>query len=95
MLAGRLATATAMPPCCWSPTGLRATEVVTLRWDDIDLAHGRLHVRRLKGGSESLHPLSGRRTTLPETFKSAVFIQKLTYAKGVRQKNLWANDRAI
>ena len=40
--------------------GLRAAELVTLRWDAIDFAHGRLHVRRLKGGSESVHPLSGR-----------------------------------
>jgi integrase len=40
--------------------GLRAAELVTLRWDAIDFAHGRVHVRRLKGGSESVHPLSGR-----------------------------------
>ena len=40
--------------------GLRAAELVTLRWDAIDFAHGRLHVRRAKGGSESVHPLSGR-----------------------------------
>ena len=40
--------------------GLRAAELVTLRWDTIDFAHGRLHVRRLKAGSESVHPLSGR-----------------------------------
>ena len=39
---------------------LRAAELVTLRWDSIDFAHGRLHVRRLKAGSESVHPLSGR-----------------------------------
>jgi type 1 fimbriae regulatory protein FimB/type 1 fimbriae regulatory protein FimE len=39
---------------------LRAGEVVTLRWDAIDFAHGRLHVSRLKGSSESVHPLSGR-----------------------------------
>ena len=26
--------------------GLRASEVVVLRWDDIDLTTGRLHVRR-------------------------------------------------
>ena len=37
--------------------GLRAAELVTLRWDAIDFAHGRLHVRRLKGGSELVHPL--------------------------------------
>jgi site-specific recombinase XerC len=28
--------------------GLRASELVVLRWDDIDLAIGRLHVRRAK-----------------------------------------------
>ena len=51
-----------MPPWCWSPTGTGCgqPELVTLRWDAIDFAHGRLHVRRLKGGSESVHPLSGR-----------------------------------
>ena len=40
--------------------GLRAGELVTLRWDTIDFAHGRLHASRLKGSSESVHPLSGR-----------------------------------
>jgi integrase len=40
--------------------GLRAGELVTLRWDAIDFAHGHLHVGRLKGSSESVHPLSGR-----------------------------------
>jgi integrase len=40
--------------------GLRAAELVTLHWDSVDFTHGRLHVRRIKGGSESVHPLSGR-----------------------------------
>jgi len=40
--------------------GLRAAELVTLRWDAIDFAHGRVHVYRVKSGSESVHPLSGR-----------------------------------
>src|SRR5262245_37325677 len=40
--------------------GLRVAELVWLRWDSVDFAHGRLHVRRAKGGSESVHPLSGR-----------------------------------
>src|SRR5215469_16309156 len=34
--------------------GLRASELVTLRWDDIDLATGRLHVRRAKSGDASV-----------------------------------------
>jgi len=33
--------------------GLRAAELVTLRWDAIDFAHGRVHVYRVKSGSES------------------------------------------
>ena len=40
--------------------GLRVAELVTLRWDAIDFAHGRLHVNRAKAGSPSVHPLSGR-----------------------------------
>src|SRR6516162_5070747 len=40
--------------------GLRSAELVTLRWDAVDFAHGRVHVYRVKSGSESVHPLSGR-----------------------------------
>jgi integrase len=40
--------------------GLRASELVTLRWDDVDLATGRLHVRRAKSGDASVHPISAR-----------------------------------
>ena len=40
--------------------GLRSAELVTLRWDAVDFAHGRVHVYRVKGGSELVHPLSGR-----------------------------------
>jgi integrase len=40
--------------------GLRAAELVTLRWDSVDFAHGRLHVNRAKNGSPSVHPLTGR-----------------------------------
>jgi type 1 fimbriae regulatory protein FimB/type 1 fimbriae regulatory protein FimE len=40
--------------------GLRASEACTLHWADVDLEHGKLHVRRLKNGDPSVHPLSGR-----------------------------------
>ena len=40
--------------------GLRASELVGLRWDDLDLAHGRLHVRRSKGGETAVHPIGGK-----------------------------------
>jgi integrase len=31
----------------------------SLKWAQIDLRHGRLHVNRAKGGIESVHPLHG------------------------------------
>jgi integrase len=40
--------------------GLRAAELVTLRWDAVDFNHGRMHVNRAKNGSSSVHPLTGR-----------------------------------
>src|SRR3954470_18668943 len=39
--------------------GLRASELCSLRWAQIDLRHGRLHVNRAKGGQESVHPIHG------------------------------------
>src|SRR5262249_50803402 len=40
--------------------GLRASELVALRSSDIELQPGRLHVRRAKGGTASVHPVSAR-----------------------------------
>jgi len=39
--------------------GLRVSELVALRWEHIDLKGGVMHVRRLKGGSNSVHPIRG------------------------------------
>ena len=39
--------------------GLRAAELCQLRWAQVDLRHGRLHVNRAKGDVESVHPLRG------------------------------------
>jgi integrase len=41
------------------PAWLASGELVTLRWDAIDFAHGQIHVSRAKNGSPSVHPLSG------------------------------------
>ena len=40
--------------------GLRASELVDLRWEQIELANALLHVRRVKQGSPATHPLTGR-----------------------------------
>jgi type 1 fimbriae regulatory protein FimB/type 1 fimbriae regulatory protein FimE len=40
--------------------GLRASELVDLRWEQVDLESGILHVRRVKRGSPATHPLTGR-----------------------------------
>jgi integrase len=39
--------------------GLRASEVADLRWDQVDFATATLHVRRVKQGSPSTHPILG------------------------------------
>ena len=40
--------------------GLRAAELVDLRWDQVDFQTGVLHVRRVKAGTPATHPLTGR-----------------------------------
>jgi integrase len=40
--------------------GLRAAEVCDLRWEQVDFKTASLHVRRLKNGTPSTHPLTGR-----------------------------------
>jgi type 1 fimbriae regulatory protein FimB/type 1 fimbriae regulatory protein FimE len=37
----------------------RVSEIVALRWDQIDLKKGLLHVSRIKNGLASTHPLRG------------------------------------
>ncbi len=39
--------------------GLRVSELTSLRWDQVDLEQGLLHVRRRKNGIPSTHPLRG------------------------------------
>ncbi len=39
--------------------GLRASELVDLRWDQVDFQASTLHVRRVKQGTPSAHPIVG------------------------------------
>jgi integrase len=40
--------------------GLRAAEVIDLRWEQVDFKTATLHVRRRKNGTPATHPLTGR-----------------------------------
>jgi type 1 fimbriae regulatory protein FimB/type 1 fimbriae regulatory protein FimE len=39
--------------------GLRASEVCDLKWQQIELSEGRLHVHRVKNGIPTVHPIRG------------------------------------
>jgi integrase len=68
--------------------GLRASELVALRWDDIDFTTSRLHVRRSKGGETAVHPLGGKelralRRLQRESAKSLyLFVSERTTQRG-------------
>jgi len=48
---------------------LRVSEVIVLRWEQVDLKQGLLHVRRLKNGLPSTHPLRGTELRLLRQIK--------------------------
>jgi integrase len=50
--------------------GLRASELIALRWDQIDFKAGTLHVNRLKQGSSSTHPIRGPEIRLLHTWQN-------------------------
>ncbi|MBV8359222.1 MAG: tyrosine-type recombinase/integrase, partial [Deltaproteobacteria bacterium] len=56
---GRLAERDALLIMVAYRHGFRASELIALRWDQIDLKAGTIHVSRLKHGSPSSHPLRG------------------------------------
>jgi integrase len=39
--------------------GLRVSELVDLRWEQVDFKHALLHVRRIKAGTPATHPIKG------------------------------------
>jgi site-specific recombinase XerD len=60
--------------------GLRAAELCSLRWEQVDLGRGLLHVRRIKNGTPSVHPIGGaeiralRRLKREQTESRYVFV---------------------
>jgi integrase len=66
--------------------GLRASELVELRWDDIDFQAGKLHVRRAKGGDASVHPIGGKE------LRALRRLQRET-PEGVRTQYVFVSER--
>ena len=67
--------------------GLRASELVALRWDDIDLQTGKLHVRRAKGGTPSVHPIG------PRESRALRKLQRDTIAAGTHSQYVFVSER--
>ena len=40
--------------------GLRASELVGLRWEQVDFKGSRIHIRRVKSSDDATHPLTGK-----------------------------------
>ena len=40
--------------------GLRVSELIDLRWDQVDFNRAEMHIRRVKQGSAATHPIPGR-----------------------------------
>jgi integrase len=49
--------------------GLRASELCSLQWSDIEFETGTLHLRRAKGGTTATHPLLGDELRALRTLK--------------------------
>jgi type 1 fimbriae regulatory protein FimB/type 1 fimbriae regulatory protein FimE len=62
--------------------GLRASEVCSLEWHQVELDQGRLHVRRAKRGTPSVHPIRGdeiralRRLRRENASEACVFVSE-------------------
>jgi integrase len=49
--------------------GLRVSEIIALQWSQMDLTKGLLHVKRLKNGLPSTHPVRGTELRLLRQIK--------------------------
>jgi len=65
--------------------GLRASELVALRRDDIDLATGRLHVRRAKSGDASVLENSRLREAAPTSVRALLLRNSFKQLRYIRR----------
>ncbi len=64
--------------------GLRASELVDLRWDQVDFRTATLHVRRVKKGTPSTHPI-GLIFEVPDVQALATFMKSAEVAKAMAE----------
>ena len=65
--------------------GLRVSELVSLRWEQVDLKQGLLHVRRRKNGAPSTHPLLWSRDSVTAQSRSGVSGDALRVRHGAQR----------
>jgi integrase len=66
--------------------GLRSTELVALRWDDIDVRTGKLHVRRAKGGMTSVHPRGARSRSRQHSARACLVVDGVRKYRGSAER---------
>ena len=81
--------------------GLRASELVDLRWDQVEFRTATLHVRRVKHGTPNTHPILGdelraqRRLLREQEPKSPfVFTSEREHRSAPLASPAWSNGRA-
>ena len=50
--------------------GLRVSELIELKWEQVDFKQAEMHVRRLKSGTPAVHPIKGDELRLPVSWCS-------------------------
>jgi integrase len=85
---GRYGQHNATPLLMMYRHGLRVSEAIALRWSQVDLKEGQLHVRRLKNGKPSVQRLAGTelRSAAPARFSR--------FAPSICLGARWAADRS-
>ena len=68
--------------------GLRASELCDLQWSQVELSTGRLHVRRAKNGTPSVHPLQGDEIRALRRLQR----EQMAIVARVLDRTLWADD---
>ena len=59
--------------------GLRVSEAVDLKWEQIDFGKARIHVSRIKGGNDSVHFLEGDELRALRRLKRECEVNRFVY----------------